>query len=325
VYSQQILFGLARSHQTDRFDYYYRPNRFLRSWAYRIPSNAHRRLLGNECPYGVDLFHGLNQRLPARASGVPMACTFHDLFVMTGDYSSQEFRQRFAGQARLAAERADRIIAVSHFTATQVNELLGVEWERIRVIPHGVLLPNVPISMPRENIVLHVGAIQVRKNILRLIDAFEMMPLDWDLVLAGSKGYGADQILARIETSHARDRIHATGYVSATQLEDLYAKASIFAFPSLDEGFGMPVLDAMARGVPVITSNRSALPEVAGDAALLVDPLDVADIAGALHRLVSEPDLRRQMVAAGLAHSRQFSWADSVDRTWRVYLELVDQ
>lgn len=324
MYSQQILFGLARSHQSERFDYYYRSNRFLRSWAYRIPSNAHRRLLRSECPSSVNLFHGLNQRLPAPAAGVPMACTFHDLFVLTGDYSSPEFRKRFAGQARLAAERADRIIAVSHFTATQVNELLGVEWERIRVIPHGVLPPNVPVSMRRENIVLHVGAIQLRKNILRLIEAFEMMPLDWDLVLAGSNGYGAEKVLARIESSHARDRIHATGYVRTTQLEDLYAKASIFAFPSLDEGFGMPVLDAMARGVPVMTSNRSALPEVAGDAALLVDPFDVADIAGALHRLASEPDLRRQLVAAGLAHSGQFSWTESVDRTWRVYLELLD-
>ena len=107
-------------------------------------------------------------------------------------------------------------------------------------------------------------------------------------MLAGSNGYGAEEILARIENSPARDRIRVTGYVSAADLAGWYARAAIFAFPSLDEGFGMPVLEAMAAGVPVITSNRSALPEVAGDAALLVDPDDTRGSRPGAPRLDSQ-------------------------------------
>lgn len=323
VYSQQILYGLARTYTSEQFDFCYRPHRYLRSWLQTLPGNGRRRLLGETCPAGADVFHGLNQRLPAPSQRIPMACTFHDLFVMTGDYSTPDFRERFSGQARTAAERADCIIAVSNFTALQVHDLLGIPWNRIRVIAHGVMPPNSPVAVSRENIILYVGAIQTRKNIARLVEAFEMMPAEWQLLLVGSRGYGAGRILARIADSPARDRIHLTGYLSVPQLEELYARASIFAFPSLDEGFGMPVLDAMSRGVPVITSNRSAMPEVAGDAALLVDPLDVGDIAGALHRLASETDLRRRMIAAGLQRARRFSWTDSVERTWRVYQELT--
>ena len=126
--------------------------------------------------------------------------------------------------------------------------------------------------LPRENVILNVGAIQKRKNIARLVAAFETVAPEWRLVLAGSDGYGAEEIRARIAASPARERIAVLGYVTPEELAGWYARASVFAFPSLDEGFGMPVLEAMAAGVPVVTSNRSALPEVAGDAALLVDP-----------------------------------------------------
>ena len=120
--------------------------------------------------------------------------------------------------------------------------------------------------------ILNVGAIQTRKNIARLVEAFERVDAPWKLVLAGSNGYGAAGILARIQASPARDRISVLGYVPLSELSALYRRASVFAFPSLDEGFGMPVLEAMAAGAAVLTSDRSALPEVAGDAALLVDP-----------------------------------------------------
>ncbi len=179
-----------------------------------------------------------------------------------------------------------------------------------------------PADEQRDNLILHVGAIQHRKNIVRLIEAFEQTPPDWTLVLAGSAGYGEAEILARIETSPRRRSIELPGYVDAAQLEQLYARARIFAFPSLDEGFGMPILDAMARGVPVLTSNRSATREVAGGAALLIDPLKSESVADGLLELVSDAGYRHRLRSAGLTHAERYSWELAVARTWKVYEEL---
>lgn len=317
VYSREILTGLAAAHPETRFRFCYRPHRFLR--AEGLPSNARRGLLLGA--QSADLFHGLNQRLPRIRRGKAIA-TFHDLFVMTGEYSTPEFRERFTAQAREAAERADAIIAVSAFTARQVVELLGVEPARVHVVHHGARRLPAP-AMLRENVVLNVGAIQTRKNIERLVEAFETLDASWRLVLAGSYGHGAESIQARIERSPARSRITVAGYVSAEELAEWYARASIFAFPSLDEGFGMPVLEAMAAGVPVVTSTSSALPEVAGNAALLVDPKDTGALADALRRVAQEPHLRQELVRLGEERVREFSWELAVRRTWTVYEGLL--
>jgi glycosyltransferase involved in cell wall biosynthesis len=317
VYSRELLAGLAAAHPEARFRFCYRPHRFLR--AGNLPPNARRALLLG--PQSADLFHGLNQRLPRIRRGGAIV-TFHDLFVMTGDYSTAEFRARFTAQAREAADRADAIIAVSAFTARQVVELLGVEPSRVHVVHHGVRRLPAP-QLPRENIVLNVGAIQTRKNIARLVEAFETIDESWRLVLAGSFGHGAEEIQARIERSPARSRITAAGYVSTEELARWYARASIFAFPSLDEGFGIPVLEAMAAGIPVVTSTSSALPEVAGSAALLVDPRDTGALAQALQRLVQDLDLRRELVRLGEERVREFSWDLAVAKTWTVYEKLL--
>ena len=294
VYSREMLDGLTGAHPGDHFTFCYRPHRFLRSFGERLPQNARRFLLGEtRAPRSADLFHGLNQRLP-HASLRLAVTTFHDLFVLTGEYSTPEFRQRFAEQARDAAARSDRIIAVSHFTARQVVDLLGVEAARVRVVHHGVRPATMP-EAAREKIILHVGAIQYRKNLLRLVNAFEEVDPKWQLVLAGSRGFGGQEIIARIGQSRSRDRIRLTGYVSREELRDWYARASIFAFPSLDEGFGMPVLEAMASGIPVIASNRSAIPEVAGDAAWLVNPVDTVELCDALVTLTRDADRRADL------------------------------
>ena len=123
--------------------------------------------------------------------------------------------------------------------------------------------------------------------------------------------------------ARAGDRVQITGYLSDVELANLYRRASIFAFPSLDEGFGIPVLEAMSHGVPVIASKTSALPEVCGDAAILVDPSSTHEIGGELNRLASEPDVRKNYIARGLARAMQFSWDTAVEKTWRVYRELL--
>lgn len=323
MYSREILDGLAHAHLETRFLFCFRPHRFLRGLRMPVPANASRRMLLRErVPRRAKLFHGLNQRLP-RERHCPAVSTFHDLFVLTGEYSTPEFRRRFAAQAREAAERSDLIITVSEFTAGQVEQLLGVPRKRIRPIPHGVR-PLSPSRLVRQKMILHVGAIQKRKNIGRLIDAFETVAPGWRLVLAGSAGFGGGKILDRIAVSPRRVDIDVLGYVPAAGLTDLYSRASIFAFPSLDEGFGMPVLEAMASGVPVLTSNRSALPEVAGDAALLVDPDDSVGIAAALRRLTEDESLRSDLIGRGLRRAACFTWEESVRKTWAVYEELLD-
>lgn len=322
IYSRAILFGLPKIHADERFEFWYRPHRYFRSWPEELPDNVRRRLLAGPLrPYGAELFHGLNQRLPPGRMRRAVT-TFHDLFVLSAEYSTAEFRARFATQARDAAERADAIIAISEFTKSQVTGLLGVAAQKIRVVHHGVRALSVPL-LPREKLILSVGAIQKRKNLARLVEAFEALPSDWKMVLAGSDGFGAGEIRARIQASSARNRIQTAGYVNDDALGRWYARASIFAFPSLDEGFGIPVLEAMAAGVPVLTSNRSALREVAGDAALLVDPESTESIAAALRKLAENPDLRMEFARRGRERAKLFTWEKAVRETWDVYQNLL--
>ena len=322
LYSREILGGLAALRPEVRFEYWLRPHRFFRAAGLVSRPNARRRLLaGPLAPRGAVLFHGLNQRLPATRLRATVV-TFHDLFVMSGDYSTPEFRARFTAQARDAARRADAIIAVSAFTKSQVVGLLGTPEERVRAVHHGARALDFP-DVPREPVILHVGALQTRKNVVRLVEAFETLDEGWRLVLAGAAGFGAAGILERIARSPARARIEMPGYVTPAELAAWYARASVFAFPSLDEGFGMPLLEAMAAGTPIVTSNRSALPEVAGDAALLVDPEDAAALGAALRQLTGNAELRRELARHGRARVQAFTWEKAVRETWDVYREVL--
>jgi len=322
LYSHEILSGIPVAHPETRFHFCYRPHRYLRVRRMELPPNVRRRLILEPLsPRGADLFHGLNQRLPRMRFRRAVA-TFHDLFVMSGEYSTPEFRARFTQQAREAAARADAIIAVSEFTRSQVISLLGVEPSRVRVVHHGTRHLEFP-AVERQKVILNVGAIQTRKNIVRLVEAFGTVAPSWRLVLAGSSGYGSTEILARIAASPAAERISVTGYVTPEELAAWYAKAEIFAFPSLDEGFGMPVLEAMAAGTPVLTSNRSALPEVVGDAALLVNPESTEELAEGLRTLTQGEALRATLSSRGFERARLFTWEKALAETWNVYREVL--
>ena len=322
VYSRELLRELAVQHPETVWKWLFRPHRITRGRAEDAPGNVRRgALLDRTLWRSARLFHGLNQRLPAKRFPL-QAATFHDLFVMTGEYSTPKFRRRFTQQAKHAAQEADRIITVSAFTAEQVVALLGVNRSTVTVIPHGVrALPLV--SAPREKLVLHVGAIQKRKNLVRLVRAFASMPEDWRLVLAGSAGYGAEEVFTAIERSKCRERIITTGYVSNRELTSLYSRAMIFAFPSLDEGFGMPILEAMAAGIPVVAANASAVKEVAGQAALLVDPLSEEEIAAGLRRLAKDGTARTSLITEGINRAKEFTWPRAAADTWGVYRELL--
>jgi glycosyltransferase involved in cell wall biosynthesis len=322
VYSREILNGLALTKFAENWDWFYRSQRYLRARGLPKPPHVTRRLLsdswGNR---SAEVFHGLNQRLPKRRFRRQVA-TFHDLFVFTGNYSTPEFRERFAAQAREAAAGADLVIAVSAFTASQVEEHLRVPGSRIRVVRHGVIQRPIP-DRPREKVVLCIGAIQRRKNQAILIRAFCALPEDWTLVLAGSQGYEADEALNEATTSPARDRIRITGYLTDEQISEWYARAGIFAFPSLDEGFGMPVLEAMAAGMPVVAGNRSALPEVCGDAAVLIDPRNEDELASVLVSLATDQARAAALVESGRKRAMEFRWEKAVNETLAVYRELL--
>lgn len=313
VYSREILDGLPKLFPAEQYVRSYR-------WKQWRQNGFRGRLLLPPLPtFRAHVFHALNQRVDSRMAP-RVVSTFHDLFVMTAEYSSPEFRQRFERQARDAAARSDLIIAVSQFTASQVEELLKVPAARIRVIPHGARPPQRPRPQADPPFILCVGAIQARKNTSNLVRAFAAVPEPWRLVLAGScGGYGSDEIIALVRDN---PRIEITGYVSPQRLEELYCSAAVFAFPSLDEGFGMPVIEAMAAGIPVLTSDRSAMREVAEGAALLVDPLNVDDIAHGLCALAEDRVLRARLIEAGLERSRRFTWDVAVQRTHAVYREL---
>jgi glycosyltransferase involved in cell wall biosynthesis len=321
VYSSEILNGLTRSHPEAGFLFCYRPHRFLRALAQPLRNNVWRWPLLEGGPRPGSLFHGLNQRLPAKGWPLQVA-TFHDLFVMSHEYSTPDFRARFTAMARHAAENADRIITVSRFTAGEVERLLGIDPQRMRVIPHGVRLPQM-MSTAREKLVLSVGSIQKRKNTARLVRAFASMPPGWRLVLTGGCGYGAEEALREVANSSRRPDIEVANHVSAARLAELYASSAIFAFPSLDEGFGMPILEAMANGVAVITSNRSAMPEVCGDAGLQVDPENEDELGEALRRLAGDAGLRERLAKRGRERAKEFSWERAVAATWAVYQELL--
>jgi glycosyltransferase involved in cell wall biosynthesis len=162
-----------------------------------------------------------------------------------------------------------------------------------------------------DRYLLYVGTLQPRKNLVRLVQAFAMLQApDLQLVITGKKGWLADEILAEVERLGlaAQGRAVLTGYVADAELPALVSGALAFVLPSLYEGFGFPVVEAMACGTPVVCSNVSSLPEVAGDAALLVDPLDTAALAAALGRVVADEGLRRELAERGLRQARRFSW-----------------
>ncbi|MFN0070068.1 MAG: glycosyltransferase family 4 protein [Chloroflexota bacterium] len=240
---------------------------------------------------------------------------------------------------RFSARVATRVIAVSEATKRDLIELEGVPADRIRVVYHGVdaCLRRVEdrsrwrevrqrYALP-ERYFLYVGTLQPRKNLQRLIQAHralrEAQPDAPALVLAGQTGWLADPILREARHGVSSDAVILPGYVPREDLATLMSAAVAFVYPSLYEGFGMPVLEAMACGAPVLTSTTSSLPEVSGKAALLVDPLDPRALSDGLKQLADNPDVRARLAAQGLERAREFTWERAARQTLSVLREAV--
>jgi glycosyltransferase involved in cell wall biosynthesis len=265
---------------------------------------------------GADLFHAsaLVRRPPAR---VRLTATIHDMtcFLMPELHPASNLRadQNYAALMR----RADGLIAVSECTKQDAMRVLGIPEDRITVIHSGIAPaffnpPADEITAVRKRyglarpFVLFVGTIEPRKNLGTLLDAFEALPRsireEFDLVVVGPAGWAPAETRARLE------RVRYLGYVPEADIAPITAAATVFAYPSLYEGFGFPVAQAMAAGVPVVTSNVSSLPEIAGDAALLVDPRSPSELREALARLLLSISLRMELAGRGRTRAEAFRW-----------------
>jgi len=274
----------------------------------------------------VDLFHSPDFVLPP-VRAAKSILTVHDLaFLLYPECADARLRAYLERTVPRSVQRADYVVADSENTRNDVVCLLGVPPERVTVVPGGVDPSFAPVTDPmrlaqfRRSIgldettpyILFVGVIEPRKNLVGLIEAFDVLksrrPLPHKLVVVGRRGWLSDSTMERAERSLYRNEIIFPGFIQDGDLATLYSAAETFAFPSHYEGFGLPVLEAMACGVPVVASRASSLPEVVGDAGMQVDPDDTERLASALELLALNPEMRADFSARGLERAAMFSW-----------------
>ena len=249
----------------------------------------------------------------------PCACvtTFHDLQHKRRPENFRWFDLPFWRLLLWAsAHRSRQLIAVSEATRADLLRFYKLPAERIAVVAHGVAPGFFALDRVRtEAFVLCVSTLHPHKNLERLIRAFVRAPRGRRLVIAGMRGFRTLAIEKLVEQLDARDAVEITGWLPRDALMDLYARAHAFVFPSTFEGFGMPVLEALAAGIPVACSDIAPLRELAGEAALFFDPLDEDAIAAALDRVISDQPLRRDLAAAGPERARPFTWRRAAEQT----------
>lgn len=269
----------------------------------------------------------------APATGtVPFASVVHDLTAWTNpEWHARRTLVGFVPLWERTVERAARFLCVSEATARDLVARFPETRSRVRVVPHGVEPIFSPAEDPRAaertrrryaggaRFILYLGTLEPRKNVESLVAACERL---WarrrsrpDLVLAGGIGWKTSSLARRIARSPYRDKIHQTGYAPREVARDLYRAAEVFVYPSLAEGFGLPVLEALACGVPVVASTAEALREVAADAALYAPPRDVAALVEAMERALEDDDVRQRLAAAGPERARAFSWSRAGELT----------
>ena len=270
----------------------------------------------------------------------PTVVTIHDLGY---HYYPQTHTRRQRLYLRLTnywhVKSAARLLCISQATADDLSKIYSREslGHKIRVIHEGHPTPVLASSADQKRIeqryrlprpyALYVGTIQPRKNLARLIQAYAHLlaqddELGWDLVLAGNPGWLSQSLYDLAQSLDVEERIHFVGYVPDEDLPALLRGATFFCYPSLFEGFGLPILEAQSYGVPVMTATNSSLPEVAGDAALFVDPTDIDSIADAMLRLSQDEALRQHLVEAGYINLKRFSWEKAAKETLAVFEEL---
>lgn len=281
------------------------------------------------CPVNVVPLAGL----------VPSVVTVHDVAFLAYPAAFHASKRRYLSlMTRLSVHRARRVIAVSAHTKGDLVRRFGVAPGKVAVIPEAMdrrFRPANDADAPAqfkaahhlpERYILFVGTLEPRKNLRRLIEAFAQIvrhEADVALVVVGASGWLTSDLAPLVHRHGLTDRVVFTGYVVDEELPRWYQAATLFCYPSLYEGFGLPVLEAMACGAPVVTSNTSSIPEVAGDAAVLVDPTDVAALADALQALLADAPRRAEMRRAGIERARGYSWERTAAATYAVLAEAA--
>jgi glycosyltransferase involved in cell wall biosynthesis len=271
-----------------------------------------------------DIVHSLHPLLiPSRAAAqVVTVCDFH--FLDRPEHTSAEIRRDYVTLAKAHVRRADAVVVISKYTGRQVVERFGVDPDRV-----SVCYPGRPSWTPRPEPsrpgpILFLGTVEPRKNLARLIEAYATVinrhSAAPDLVIAGRMLISRNEILRAAKSAGPDEsRVKFIGYVEEDERQRLLREASMLVLPSLEEGFGIPALEAMTLGLPVVASNRGALPEVVHDAGLLVDPEDVQGLAGAIERVIGDAELRRSLAARGIEQARNFSWDSSAGALYEAY------
>lgn len=287
---------------------------------------------------GIELFHGTNFLIPPRIACKSIS-TVHDLSsIVLSKQHSLLHRISHGLFLESSLRHADKLIAVSEFTEGEILRLFPQYSHKIAVIheaaspvfqkitdSHEIFELRQKFGLP-DRFALFVGTLEPRKNVARLIEAFSEVSDrigDLKLVIAGGKGWLYDEIFATVQKLHLENRIIFPGYIPFGSLPALYSSAEFFCYPSLYEGFGLPVLEAMACGTPVLTSMRSSMSEVAGDAALMADPEDVGSIADGFLKLATDKTLRNNLAEKGLRRAEDFSWRKCAIKTLDIYQELI--
>ena len=253
----------------------------------------------------------------------PSVVTVHDLsFEFDPELMSRRDRFMFRTFVPRSARRADRVLAVSERTKRDLVEHYGIAEERIVVTPNGVDPVFRPYGAVHDGppYALFVGGIQPRKDPLTAVEALALVDGDLRLVLVGDEKRGGDDVRSAVRRLGLEARVELAGYVEHEGLASLYRGAACLVFPSRYEGFGLPVLEAMASGTPVVATTAGAVPEVAGDAAVLVEPGDPEALAAGIRQALGD---RERLAAAGLERARRFTWSETARRTLKVYRELL--
>lgn len=283
----------------------------------------------------VDVFHSPDHVFPA-CKKIPTVLTIHDLaFLLYPENYTRINRAYLSAMVPQSVKQAASIIAVSKQTKEDLVRMVGVPEERISVIYNGIESNFRPMtrdeceatwqkySLPKGGYLLYVGTLEPRKNIAGLIRAYAKIQknpgISQRLVICGGLGWLYRELFGLVNELGLRKEIIFTGHVPNKDLPAIYCGAELLVYPSIYEGFGLPVLEAMACGTPVITSNVSSLPEVAGDAALLISPNDVEELTEAINRLLSDSELRKEFAKRGLERAKLFSWEKTARETLQVY------
>ena len=282
----------------------------------------------------ADLSHFFNYIVPPGVSGKVLDTVYDLTYLRYPETMNSSNLNRLKNGMQRSLDRSDLLITDSEFVKGEIVRELGFDQDRIEVVypaaaeevtellPKAYLAEKWGIGKPY---ILYLGTIEPRKNLNRLIQAYEKVCRELAeppmFVLAGGKGWKAEDTF-RLANSTMPGQIVFTGYISAAEKFLLYECASLFAFPSLYEGFGIPVLEAMQHGTPVVCANTSSLPEVAGDCARLVDPLDINDIAAGLLDVLTDPVCAETLAKGGAIRSERFSWDRSAQKLMQIYRTL---